>query len=157
MVAFPGTLLPHKPFPAHAQWDTAGQDRFRTITSAYYRGADGIIVVYDVTHRESYEHVRDWLKEVEKYANDNTVKLLVGNKSDRRDRVVTPEEGQALAAELGVPFIETSARSADNVEQAFTRMADDLTQLKAAEPDDAGDSVKVGGGSGKGGSGGKCC
>lgn len=144
--------------PLHlpSQWDTAGQERFRTITSAYYRGADGIIMVYDVTHKESFEHVREWLQEVEKYANDNTVKLLVGNKSDRRDRVVSTEEGEALAAELGVPFIETSALSADNVEQAFTRMADDLTQLKASEPVEAEDTVGVGGGRGSAGKG-KCC
>ena len=138
-----------------SQWDTAGQERFRTITSAYYRGADGIIVVYDVTHKESFEHVREWLQEVEKYANESTVKLLVGNKSDRQDRVVSTEEGQALADELGVPFIETSARSADNVEQAFTRMAGDLIEIKAQEPEDP--SVNIGPGSGSGGKGGKCC
>lgn len=136
-------------------WDTAGQERFRTITSAYYRGADGIIVVYDVTHKESFEHVREWLQEVEKYANESTVKLLVGNKSDRQDRVVTTEEGQALADELGVPFIETSARSADNVEQAFTRMAGDLIEIKAQEPEDP--SVNIGPGAGAGSKGGKCC
>jgi len=141
--------------PHVAQWDTAGQERFRTITSAYYRGADGIIVVYDVTHKESFEHVREWLQEVEKYANDSTVKLLVGNKSDRQDRVVTTEEGQALADELGVPFIETSARSADNVEQAFTRMAGDLIEIKAQEPEDP--SVNINAGSGSGDKGGKCC
>ncbi len=149
------SLVSHKSASGVAQWDTAGQERFRTITSAYYRGADGIIVVYDVTHKESFEHVREWLQEVEKYANESTVKLLVGNKSDRQDRVVTTEEGQALADELGVPFIETSARSADNVEQAFTRMAGDLIEIKAQEPEDP--SVNIGAGGNDKGSGGKCC
>lgn len=67
-------------------WDTAGQERFRTITSAYYRGADGIIMVYDVTSQESFNHVADWLTEVNRYASEGTCKLLVGNKSDRPDR-----------------------------------------------------------------------
>merc|ERR1719242_3009091 len=63
-------------------WDTAGQERFRTITSAYYRGADGIIMVYDVTNYESFDHVEEWLSEVDRYANEGTAKLLVGNKAD---------------------------------------------------------------------------
>jgi Ras-related protein Rab-1A len=61
------------------QWDTAGQERFKTITAAYYRGADGIIMVYDVTNRESFEHIRNWVKEVDRFADDHC-KLLVGNK-----------------------------------------------------------------------------
>ena len=101
-------------------WDTAGQERFRTITAAYYRGADGIVMTYDVTVRDSFTHVREWLVEVDKYASPETCKLLIGNKSDRTDRVVTEAEGGALAKELQMPFIETSARTADNVEAAFT-------------------------------------
>jgi len=101
-------------------WDTAGQERFRTITAAYYRGADGIVMTYDVTVRDSFTHVREWLVEVDKYASPETCKLLIGNKSDRTDRVVTEAEGSALAKELQMPFIETSARTADNVEAAFT-------------------------------------
>ncbi len=70
-------------------WDTAGQERFRTITSAYYRGADGIIMVYDVTRTESFDHVQDWLNEVNRYANQGLCKkLLIGNKCDRTDRTV---------------------------------------------------------------------
>lgn len=75
-------------------WDTAGQERFRTITSAYYRGADGIILVYDVTSMESFNHVNDWLTEVNRYASENTCKLLVGNKIDKPDRVVPTETGK---------------------------------------------------------------
>jgi len=125
-------------------WDTAGQERFRTITSAYYRGADGIIMVYDVTSTESFDHVNDWLKEVNRYAAPGTVKLLVGNKSDRTaDRVVTEEQAKEFADELGIPFIETSAKSAKNVEEAFLTMAGQLIKQKAAAGDD--------GKSGKGG------
>ena len=114
-------------------WDTAGQERFRTITSAYYRGADGIIMVYDVTSTESFDHVNDWLKEVNRYAAPGTVKLLVGNKSDRTaDRVVSEEQAKEFAQELGIPFIETSAKSAKNVEEAFLTMAGQLIKQKAA-------------------------
>jgi Ras-related protein Rab-1A len=124
-------------------WDTAGQERFRTITSAYYRGADGIIMVFDVTSTESFDHVNDWLKEVNRYAAEGTVKLLVGNKSDRTaDRVVTEEQAKEFADELGIPYIETSAKSAKNVEEAFLTMAGELIRQKAARG--GGDSDKKG-------------
>jgi Ras-related protein Rab-1A len=114
-------------------WDTAGQERFRTITSAYYRGADGIIMVFDVTSTESFDHVNDWLKEVNRYAAEGTVKLLVGNKSDRTaDRVVTEAQAKEFADELGIPYIETSAKSAKNVEEAFLTMAGELIRQRAA-------------------------
>jgi Ras-related protein Rab-1A len=114
-------------------WDTAGQERFRTITSAYYRGADGIIMVFDVTSNDSFDHVNDWLKEVNRYAAEGTVKLLVGNKCDRTaDRVVSEEQAKDFAAELGIPYIETSAKSAKNVEEAFLTMAGELIRQRAA-------------------------
>ena len=115
-------------------WDTAGQERFRTITSAYYRGADGIIMVFDVTSVESFDHVNDWLKEVNRYAADGTVKLLVGNKCDRTaDRVVTEQQAKDFADELGIPYIETSAKSAKNVEEAFLTMAGKLIQQRSKD------------------------
>ena len=128
-------------------WDTAGQERFRTITSAYYRGADGIILVFDVTSAESLDHVHDWLKEVNRYAAEGTVKLLVGNKCDRTaDRVVSTEQAQALADELGIPLIETSAKSAKNVEEAFLTLAGELIRQRVARGE-AGDGT--GGNDGK--------
>lgn len=114
-------------------WDTAGQERFRTITSAYYRGADGIIMVFDTTSTESFDHVGDWLKEVNRYAAEGTAKLLVGNKCDRTaDRVVSEAQAQEFANELGIPFLETSAKSAKNVEEAFLTMAGELIRQRAA-------------------------
>lgn len=125
-------------------WDTAGQERFRTITSAYYRGADGIIMVYDVTSTESFDHVNDWLKEVNRYAAEGTVKLLVGNKSDRTsDKVVTEESAKEFADELGIPFLETSAKSAKNVEEAFLTMAGELIRQRDAR---GGSDKRSGGG-----------
>jgi len=113
-------------------WDTAGQERFRTITSAYYRGADGIIMVYDVTSAESFDHVEEWLSEVDRYANENTAKLLIGNKADLIDeKQVSEETAQKFADKLGIPFLETSAKTATNVDQAFLTMAKEL--IKARE------------------------
>jgi len=79
-------------------WDTAGQERFRTITSAYYRGADGIIIVYDVTDRESFNHIEEWVAEVNKYASTTTCKLLIGNKCDEVSKIqITSEEAKKKA------------------------------------------------------------
>ena len=140
-------------------WDTAGQERFRTITSAYYRGADGIIMVYDVTSSESFDHVSDWLTEVNRYANEGTCKLLVGNKCDMEDKVVTTEAAKEYADGLGIPFLETSAKNATNVEEAFLTMAGELIRLR-----EASQSAKPGAGgasglklSGGGSRSKKCC
>lgn len=108
-------------------WDTAGQERFRTITSSYYRGAHGIIVVYDVTDKESFDNVKQWLQEIERYACENVNKLLVGNKSDlTTKKVVDYATAKDFADERSIPFLETSAKNASNVEQAFTTMAAEI-------------------------------
>jgi len=105
-------------------WDTAGQERFRTITSSYYRGAHGIIVVYDITNPDSFQNVRKWLQEINRYASENVQKILVGNKADLvSERKVSYEDAKELADELGVAFLETSAKNASNVELAFENMA----------------------------------
>ncbi|KAF3777864.1 Ras-related protein, partial [Nymphaea thermarum] len=108
-------------------WDTAGQERFRTITSSYYRGAHGIIIVYDVTEQESFNNVKQWLNEIDRYASDSVCKLLVGNKCDLVDnKVVDTSTAKAFADELGIPFLETSAKDSINVEQAFLTMAGEI-------------------------------
>ncbi|EPR60203.1 small GTP binding protein rab1a, putative [Toxoplasma gondii ME49] len=108
-------------------WDTAGQERFRTITSSYYRGAHGIIIVYDVTDRESFNNVKNWMMEIDKYAMEGVSKLLVGNKCDLTSkRTVTYEEGKEFADSCNMRFIETSAKNAHNVEQAFHIMASEI-------------------------------
>ncbi|XP_059305922.1 ras-related protein RABC2a-like [Lycium ferocissimum] len=107
-------------------WDTAGQERFRTLTSSYYRGAQGIILVYDVTRRETFTNLSDvWAKEVELYSNNqDCVKMLVGNKVDREsERAVSREEGIALAKELGGLFLECSAKTRENVQNCFEELA----------------------------------
>ena len=105
-------------------WDTAGQERFRTIVSSYYRGAHGIIVVYDVTDRQSFSKIQHWLKEIENYGTESVCKLLVGNKCDLNDkRVVDFASAKAFADELGIPIMEASARSKINVEEIFFTMS----------------------------------
>ncbi|XP_069946997.1 ras-related protein Rab-1A [Cherax quadricarinatus] len=108
-------------------WDTAGQERFRTITSSYYRGAHGIIVVYDTTDQESFNNVKQWLQEIDRYACENVNKLLVGNKCDlTHKKVVDFQTAKEYADSLGIPFLETSAKNATNVEQAFMTMAAEI-------------------------------
>eukprot|EP00927_Polykrikos_kofoidii_P024149 TRINITY_DN2201_c1_g1_i3.p1 TRINITY_DN2201_c1_g1~~TRINITY_DN2201_c1_g1_i3.p1 ORF type:complete len:221 (-),score=32.59 TRINITY_DN2201_c1_g1_i3:175-786(-) len=116
-------------------WDTAGQERFRTITSSYYRGSHGIIVVYDVTDKESFNNVNHWIEEIQKYAADGVNKLLVGNKCDLSSKkVVSYDEAKELAESLNIQFMETSAKNAHNVEQAFQAMAKDIKQRVASQP-----------------------
>jgi Ras-related protein Rab-1A len=112
-------------------WDTAGQERFRTITSSYYRGAHGIIVVFDVTDRVSFANITSWLGEIDKYATTNTTKLLVGNKCDQEEkRQVSYETAKEKADQLGIPYIETSARTSINVDETFVKIAHDMTFAK---------------------------
>lgn len=116
-------------------WDTAGQERFRTITSSYYRGAHGIIVVYDCTDHDSFENVKQWLEEIERYACDNVNKLLVGNKCDLQTKKrVDTTTAMELANQLGIPFLETSAKNATNVEQAFMTMAAEIKNRVGPRP-----------------------
>jgi len=116
-------------------WDTAGQERFRTITSSYYRGAHGIIVVYDTTDSETFEHVKTWLHEIDRYASENVNKLLVGNKCDlTTKRQVDEEPAKEFANGLNIPFLETSAKNATNVEDAFMTMAGEIKKRMASAP-----------------------
>eukprot|EP01089_Gocevia_fonbrunei_P001618 TRINITY_DN1149_c0_g1_i1.p1 TRINITY_DN1149_c0_g1~~TRINITY_DN1149_c0_g1_i1.p1 ORF type:complete len:245 (+),score=56.50 TRINITY_DN1149_c0_g1_i1:99-737(+) len=111
-------------------WDTAGQEKFRTITSSYYRGAHGIIVAYDVTDEASFNHVTNWLQEIDKYTvggGVNVNKLLVGTKTDlTASRVIDTARGKKCAEDLGLSFVETSAKTGDKVEEAFLTMAGEI-------------------------------
>ena len=101
-------------------WDTAGQERYRAITSAYYRGAVGALLVYDIAKHPTYQNVHRWLKELRDHADSNIVIMLVGNKSDLKHlRAVPTDEAKAFATENNLSFIETSALDASNVEAAF--------------------------------------
>jgi len=121
-------------------WDTAGQERYRAITSAYYRGALGALLVYDISKRASFDNVERWLKELRDHADPNIVILLVGNKSDLKHlRAVGQEEAAGYAEKEGLAFIETSALDATNVETAFHRILTEIYILrrdKLIEPPD---------------------
>ncbi|XP_059413600.1 ras-related protein Rab-37-like isoform X1 [Carassius carassius] len=126
-------------------WDTAGQERFRSVTHAYYRDAQGkytiftetfalltdfitaLLLLYDITRKSSFDNIRAWLTEIYEYAQKDVVIMLLGNKSDMAaERVITHEEGEKLAKEYGVPFMETSAKTGVNVELAFQAIAREL-------------------------------
>eukprot|EP01080_Neovahlkampfia_damariscottae_P007819 gene7819-12292_t len=108
-------------------WDTAGQERFRTITTAYYRGAMGILLTYDVTDEQSFQNIRNWMNNIEEHAAENVNKILLGNKCDLQEKkVVDTGRGQALADEYNILFLETSAKNNTNVEEAFFSIARDI-------------------------------
>jgi Ras-related protein Rab-11A len=111
-------------------WDTAGQERYRAITSAYYRGAVGALLVFDITKRQTFDNVQRWLRELRDHADSNIVIMMVGNKSDLNHlRAVSEEDGQALAEREGLSFLETSALEATNIEKAFQTILTEIYQI----------------------------
>lgn len=114
------------------QWDTAGQERFRTITSAYYRGSDGVMLVFDKTVGDSFDHIPSWMEEIGKYS-ETSARMLVGNKQDAAEKCqVDTAKALAYAETLGIPYVETSALSAHQVELAFIMLARELIRRKTA-------------------------
>lgn len=166
-------------------WDTAGQERFRTITTAYYRGAMGILLVYDVTDERSFQSrffflfqdnerprltsffpqpkdIRTWFSNVEQHASEGVHKILIGNKCDWEEkRAVSTEQGQQLADELGIPFLEVSAKNNINIEKAFYSLATDIKKgmdtSKTEQSGSQGVSIDQQGSGLNGSGGGKCC
>jgi len=108
-------------------WDTAGQESFRSITRSYYRGAAGALLVYDITRRDTFKHLSVWLEEARQHSQSNMAIMLIGNKNDlEHRRAVSFEEGKAFADANGLIFMETSAKTAFNVEQAFINTAEKI-------------------------------
>jgi len=114
-------------------WDTAGQERFRTITTAYYRGAMGIMLVYDITNEKSFDNIKNWIRNIEEHASADVEKMILGNKCDMNDRrQVSKERGEQLAIEYGIKFMETSAKASINVEDAFFTLARDIKFMETS-------------------------
>lgn len=111
-------------------WDTAGQERFRTITQTYYKGAMGIILVYDCTEEKSFSNISNWMKQIEQHASKDVAKVLVGNKADKEDKVIDAETGKQLADEYGLEFFETSAKSGLNISELFQHIAHNIIKDK---------------------------
>ena len=105
-------------------WDTAGQERFRTITTSYYKGAHAIVIVFDITDKDSFEHVKVWMQDIDKFAKQGVMRILVGNKCDlENQRAVTKDEGNEMALKYGIKYIETSAKDTINIEELFVNTA----------------------------------
>lgn len=112
-------------------WDTAGQERFRNITQQYYKNADGILLVFDVSDRSSFEKVRDWIKQIQAYTQKDQIGVvLVGNKCDVENREVKSDEGEALASEYNLKYFETSALNNSNIEETFQHLAQEIIRVK---------------------------
>lgn len=138
-------------------WDTAGQERFRTITTAYYRGAMGIVVIYDVTDSRTFESIENWYTTVKEHANEDAQMFLVGNKcDDDANRQVLTQEGEELATKLNIPFLEASAKSCTNVDAIFYALAGQILEnYKDTIPQSSAPGVRVGGGESTSANG--CC
>ncbi len=112
-------------------WDTAGQERFRNITTQYYKGADGIVLVYDVTDEASFEKIRDWMDQISSNTQRDEIGLvLLGNKCDMDPRVVTEDMGNKMAEDLKISYFETSALTGQGIKEAFEKLTRDIMQKK---------------------------
>ncbi|MCO5566489.1 hypothetical protein L7F22_020166 [Adiantum nelumboides] len=122
-------VVDHKIIKAQI-WDTAGQERYRAVTSAYYRGAVGAMLVYDITKRQTFDHIARWLEELRSHADNNIVIMLVGNKTDLSTlRAVTTEDAKEFAEKEGLFFLETSALEATNVESSFLMVLTEIYRI----------------------------
>ncbi|XP_015056690.1 ras-related protein Rab11D [Solanum pennellii] len=122
-------VIQHKSVKAQI-WDTAGQERYRAVTSAYYRGAVGALLVYDITKRQTFDHIPRWLEELRAHADKNIVIMLIGNKTDLEDeRAVPTEDAKEFAQKEGLFFLETSAMEATNVEDAFLTVLTEIFNI----------------------------
>ncbi|KAG1714609.1 Ras-related protein Rab-10 [Nymphon striatum] len=138
-------------------WDTAGQERFHTITTSYYRGAMGIMLVYDITNPKTFDNIAKWLRNIDEHANEDVEKMILGNKCDVDDkRMISKERGDSIAREHGIKFLETSAKANVNIERAFMELAEAiLDKVPSKDSAEASDKVHMNKQDSKGG--GKCC
>ena len=115
-------------------WDTAGQERYRAITSMYYKGAKGGLIVFDLSSKSTFQNVEKWFNEIKKTADPTINLILIGNKSDLKDkRQISTEEGENKAKEMNVAYLETSALNADNVDKAFDLLIQEITKKMKKE------------------------
>ena len=136
-------------------WDTAGQDRFRAITKNYYKGAHGIILIYDVTNQKTFENVRNWVTQIRENASEKAIIYIVGNKiDDKQNKVVTKEDGEKMAKEFDLKFFEASAKEDINIAPTFEALVKDIYKVNGNSEEGA--NGKLIGGNGKNGKR-NCC
>ena len=134
-------------------WDTAGQDRYRTIAKNYYKGSHGILLLYDITKLNSFENIREWIKDIREEVYEKAIIFLIGNKIDKNEeRVITTEQGEKLAKEYDLPFFEASAKSGENVDEVFKALYNKISEVYIDIQKEKGAKLKTGNKKRK-----KCC
>ena len=122
-------------------WDTAGHEKFRTITTSYYKSAHAILILYDITEEASFEHIKNWMIEIDKFGKQGVMRILVGNKNDLEDqRQISKEQGEGKAKSFNMAFLETSALSGENLDKAFQMMVNEVYKKCHSELEGEGGS-----------------
>ena len=125
-------------------WDTAGEDRFRAITKNYYKGAHGIILIYDVTDQQSFQHIKDWVDKIKEESNEGVIIYLVGNKIDLIDkRIITNADGNKLAEEIKIKYYETSAKDSTGVKEVFENLVKDMDNLYSEQHKEENETIQI--------------
>ena len=140
-VEFGSKLFNHEGHKIKAQiWDTAGQEKYKAITGAYYKGSKGALVVYDITQKKSFENIEKWVNDLKVAGDPKITIILIGNKSDLEDkRQVLKDQGEEKARSFGCAFLETSAYSGDNIEKAFNLMIKEIYEKFSSDSTGEGD------------------
>ena len=134
-------------------WDTAGQDKYRTIAKNYYKGSHGILLLYDITKLSSFDNIREWIRDIKEEVDENAILFLIGNKIDLTDkRIISKEKGTELAEEYKIPFFEASAKSGENVDEIFRALYKKISESYANIEKQKGSKINK-----KQKNSGKCC
>ena len=134
-------------------WDTAGQDKYRTIAKNYYKGSHGILLLYDITKLSSFDNIREWIRDIKEEVDENAIIFLIGNKIDLSDkRIISKEKGDELAEEYKIPFFEASAKSGENVDEIFKALYKKINESYANIEKQKGSKINK-----KQKNNGKCC
>ena len=128
-------------------WDTAGHEKFRTITTSYYKSAQAIIILYDITQKSSFDHIRNWITEIDKFGKQGVLKVIVGNKLDlENNRKISKEDAENLALKYGLKLWEVSAKDNTNIEEMFVDTIKTLLEKNSkiiSESSSMGNNIKL--------------
>ena len=125
-------------------WDTAGEDRFRSITRNYYKGAHGIVLIYDVTDQQSFQHIKDWVDKIKEESKEGVIIYLVGNKIDLIDkRIITNADGKKLSEEIKIKYYETSAKDSTGVKEVFENLVKDMDNFYSEQHQEEMETIHI--------------